>query len=210
MNAKIFSIVAFIFMMVWANLSLAQGPINDTISTTFPRDTTNDNAEFRSKKSTQATATDTSLKQRHSPRKATLLSMALPGAGQVYNKKYWKVPVVYAAAGGALYGVIFNTKYYNDFKDAYKERLATGSNTDPQYSRLQTETLQSARDYYRYYRDLSYIGLGAVYILQIIDASVDAHFFDFKITEDLSLHVTPTVVPLPQTASTQLLFTVKF
>ncbi len=209
MSARVFLLLSIILTLGCYQHLCAQGPINDSLSLSIPTNTSAEDKPERISKSKEA-STDTSQVQRHSPKRATLLSAVLPGAGQVYNKKYWKVPIIYAAAGGTLYGVLFNTKYYNAFRDAYKERLSTGTNVDPQYARLQDQTLQSARDYYRYYRDLSYIGLGAVYILQLVDASVDAHFFDFKITEDLSLNVSPIVQPLPQTASTQLLFTLKF
>ena len=120
------------------------------------------------------------------------------------------MPIVYAAGGTAVYGIVFYTKQYNNFKAAYVERLATGTNINGTYNQFQTPTLKEYRDYYRYYRDLSYIGLGAVYLLQIVDAAVDAHFFDFKITDDLSLNVQPTYQFVGTTPSSQLLFTFKF
>jgi heme oxygenase len=78
------------------------------------------------------------------------------------------------------------------------------------YNQFQTPTLQNFRDSYRYNRDLSYIGIGAVYILQLVDAAVDAHFFDFKITDDLSLNIQPTYQFVGSIPSSQLLFTFKF
>lgn len=186
----------------------AQGPINDSLSTT-PASIGNDTT-YRSVKSNNTSKKDTSTFVKHSPKKATWLSVCLPGAGQAYNKKYWKMPIVYAAGGTAVYGIVFYTKQYNNFKSAYVERLATGTNADGTYNQFQTPTLKEYRDYYRYYRDLSYIGLGAVYILQIVDAAVDAHFFDFKITDDLSLNVQPTYQFVGTKPSSQLLFTFKF
>lgn len=209
MNSKYISGIITALLLQVCVVVHAQGPINDSLSTT-PAGFSNDTATFKSVKSNTTPQKDTSTFVKHSPKKATLLSTFLPGAGQAYNKKYWKMPIIYAAGGTAVYGIIFYTKQYNDFKSAYNERITTGDNVDEFYSRFQTPTLKSYRDYYRYYRDLSYIGLGAVYILQIVDAAVDAHFFDFKITDDLSLNVQPTYQFVGTTPSSQLLFTFKF
>jgi hypothetical protein len=208
MNSKYILGVMTILLFFVSKIALAQGPINDSLTST-PADFSNDTS-YRSIKSNTAAKNDTSIFVKHSPKKATLLSVFLPGAGQAYNKKYWKMPIVYAAGGTAVYGIIFYSKQYNNFKSAYSERLTRGNNADSYYNQFQTPTLKSYRDYYRYYRDLSFIGLGAIYILQIIDATVDAHFFDFKITDDLSLNVQPTYQFVGSTSSSQLLFTFKF
>lgn len=208
----------FVFMLVFALKTNAQiGPINDSTVVGSPYTNAKDSTNVSPKKdpgiitiTDKPAKKDTSSFVKHSPRKATLLSTFLPGAGQFYNKKYWKIPVIYAAGGAAVYGVIFYSKEYNSFRQAYKIRLATGTDEDSYYNRFQTATLQSNRDYYRYYRDLSYILFGAVYVLQIVDAVVDAHFYDFKITEELSMHVEPVLNFTGPQASTQLLFTFKF
>ena len=192
------------------------GPMNDSAVVGSPYTNAKDTANASPKKEPGITITDKTLKKdtstfvKHSPRRATLLSTFVPGAGQFYNKKYWKIPVIYAAGAATLYGIVFYSKEYNNFREAYKIRLATGANEDPYYNRFQTATLKSNRDYYRYYRDLSYIALGAVYVLQIVDAVVDAHFYDFKITDDLSMHVEPILNFTGPMANTQLLFTFKF
>lgn len=208
MNNKYISGINLVLLLFVCLTVQAQGPINDSLTTT-PAGFSNDTS-YRSIKTNTAPKKDTSTFVKHSPKKATLLSTFLPGAGQAYNKKYWKMPIIYAAGGTAVYGIIFYSKQYNDFKSAYNERITTGSNVDDVYNRFQTPTLKNFRDSYRYYRDLSYIGLGAVYILQIVDAAVDAHFFDFKITDDLSLNVQPTYQFVGTTPSSQLLFTLKF
>ncbi|MCU0421615.1 MAG: DUF5683 domain-containing protein [Bacteroidia bacterium] len=168
------------------------GPINDSalIQSGSPANVANE-PTFVTKKKSTSTTNDTI--QKHSPAKATWLSVMIPGGGQFYNRKYWKVPVIYTAAGAAFYSLLFYQKQYDGFRAAYIERNATNTNNDPFYRQFQTVTLRSNRDYYRYYRDLSYIGLGAVYILQIVDAAVDAHFQDFKITEDLTMQIRPQV-----------------
>lgn len=194
------------------------GPINDSTIVGSPYTNSKDTVKPAPQRSatdslisnSKPAKKDTAAFVKHSPRKATLLSTFVPGAGQFYNKKYWKIPVIYAAGGAAVYGVVFYTREYNNFRQAYKARLANGSNEDPYYNQFQTATLQSYRDYYRYYRDLSYIALGAVYVLQIVDAVVDAHFYDFKITDDLSMHVEPVLNFTGPVANTQLLFTFKF
>lgn len=186
----------------------AQGPINDSLNISRPS-FTNDEPATTTPAVKRSTTKDTSF-TKHSPARATLLSAVLPGAGQLYNRKYWKIPLIYAAGGAAVYGIVFYTREYNNFRNAYKERLANGFNVDPYYNQFQEPTLQSNRDYYRYYRDLSYIALGAVYILQVVDATVDAHFFDFQITEDLSLHVQPVIPITAPTSGSQVLFTLKF
>lgn len=198
-----------LIILAFAN-AWAQGPINDSLmlGTPAPSNVTLPQAAQPIK--TKIYDRDTSLMQKHSPKKATLLAVFLPGAGQVYNKKYWKVPLVYVAAGAALYAGIWNNGYYKDFKKEYAFRLANGYNEDSYYNQFQTPTLQTYRDYYRQNRDLSFILLGATYVLQIVDAAVDAHFYDFKITEDLSLNIQPNLYFVGQQAQPQLLFTFKF
>lgn len=129
-----------------------------------------------------------------SPKTASILSAVLPGAGQVYNQKYWKVPVVYAALGTAVYYIDFNTKKYRTFRGEYVARLDTDANTipNPEYADLQDAQIEKAKVYYKRMLDISYASLGILYILNIVDASVDAHLFTFDVSEDLSLNWQPT------------------
>jgi len=124
---------------------------------------------------------------KHSPKKASIYSLILPGAGQVYNKKYWKVPIIYIGFGALIYSATWNNGEYNRFKDAY----LTYPN-DEFEGRLGQEQLLNYINGYRRSRDLSFIGMFALWGLNIIDASVDAHFFDYDISEDLSLNFKPT------------------
>lgn len=146
----------------------------------------------------KVTPSDTVGPRKHSPRTATLLSLALPGAGQVYNKKnwWWKVPIIYGGGGALLYGVIFYQKQYGDFRDAYSYRITNNveQNGNLRYDKFQTRTLLSIRNSYRDARDQCIIGMVLLYTLQVIDASVEAHFFDFNVSEDLSLNVQPQFV----------------
>lgn len=133
-----------------------------------------------------------SSKQGHSVRKATLLSAVLPGAGQVYNRKVWKVPVLYAGFAGLGYLIYFNQKKYTEFEDALLIRYDGNPDTEDAYADVYTDdNLRTLSDFYRRNRDLSVMGLTLLYVLNIIDAHVDAHLFNFNMDDDLSLHWQP-------------------
>lgn len=151
--------------------------------------------------------------KQHSPHKASFYSAILPGLGQAYNKKYLKIPIIYAGAAALSYAIDFNTRYYNKYKAAYRDWIINDPNNKsylqfihPNYSEEQIRTiynapfeegLKSKKERYRRYRDLSYIGITTLYILQIIDASVDAHLYNFDISDDLLLNILPTVLDCP-------------
>ena len=105
------------------------------------------------------------------------------------NKKYWKIPVIYAAAGGLTYSFQFNQSHYIKYRDAYKSSL-NNTYVGP-YDQGQ---LLSLYTYYHRYRDLTVIGFAAVYLLNIIDASVDAHLFYFDVSDDLSFNIQPALI----------------
>lgn len=127
--------------------------------------------------------------QTHNPQKAALLAI-IPGAGQIYNRKYWKVPIVYAALAGCAYSIDFNHVYYRDHLDAFYSQTDDDPDNDQltQYSPAQLIELQ---DYYHRQRDLSIIITVAVYGLQMLDAYVDAHLFYYDISDDLTLQWEP-------------------
>jgi Family of unknown function (DUF5683) len=128
--------------------------------------------------------------------KAALMSALLPGLGQAYNKSYWKIPVLYAGLGTLVYFVRTNDEEYQNFYDAYKIRLDGDSTTnDMQYPNLSDEDILVRKDYYRRNRDLSYILIGVVYVLNIVDAYVDAQLKDFDISDNLSLKTSPWLAP---------------
>ena len=144
------------------------------------------------------TAKADSVKSRvHSPRKATYYSMILPGLGQAYNRKYWKIPVVYAGFGTIGYFIASNTKNYKDFRDAYAFKLSGSSEPPPNdlVNRYSSDQLLVGREYYRRNLEVSYISAGLWYILTMVDAAVDAHFFNYDISEDLSMQVKPWSEP---------------
>lgn len=134
-------------------------------------------------------------KEAHSPKKATYYSMALPGLGQAYNKKYWKIPVIYAGFGTLVYFINSNNNEYNKFLDAYayvlEEQEGPPPNAMVERYDGNLDKLRTIKDYYRRNLELSYILSGALYILQVLDATVDAHFVDFDVTDDISLQIRP-------------------
>ena len=134
----------------------------------------------------------------HNPKTATWLAL-IPGAGQAYNRKYWKMPIVYAGFFATGYLGITNGNDYRLYRDAYD--FKTGVNPDvsekaKEISEKYTgENLVTLRDYYRRNMELSWIIMAAWYAVQIIDASVDAHFMYYEIDDDLTLQVDPKWEP---------------
>lgn len=134
----------------------------------------------------------------HSPVKATWMSAALPGLGQYYNGKYWKIPIIYAGFSTLAYFVIQNRYEYNRFKEAYaiSVELPEGQeSTNPLVQNYSSSQLLSQREYYQSSLEMSYIMTGIFYILQIVDATVDAHLYDYDIDDDLSIHLAPQMMP---------------
>ncbi|MBK8883493.1 MAG: hypothetical protein IPN67_14215 [Bacteroidales bacterium] len=154
------------------------------------------------------------------PLKATMLAVALPGAGQIYNRKFWKIPVVYAGFGALFYTAGFNGKNYTTYMKAYQDFTDAIPQTDsylklipdnpedydpvlhpdtydPSSASYYQDGLLRMVDYYKRYRDLSYIGIAAWYLISILDANVDASLFDFDVTDNLDLSLAPVLMPLP-------------
>jgi hypothetical protein len=133
------------------------------------------------------------------PRKAALFAAVLPGSGQIYNRKWWKVPIVYAALGGMTWWTADNVRQYRVLRDEYKARVDENPATapDPIYARLDNQTIRDYRDLFRKYSEQSYIGLSFVYLLSITDAFVDAHMYRFDVSEDLSLQLQPKANATP-------------
>lgn len=119
------------------------------------------------------------------PAKAAFYSAILPGLGQAYNKKYWKIPLVYGAIGTSLYFYIDSNTKYHQYRDAYKRRLE--GFTDDQFSYLDETRLISAQKFYQRNRDLSALFVVGFYVLNIIDANVDAALIQFNVNENLSV-----------------------
>ncbi|UQD56251.1 DUF5683 domain-containing protein [Flavobacterium sp. K5-23] len=134
------------------------------------------------------------------PAKAAFYSAILPGLGQAYNKKYWKIPIVYAAMGTSLYFYIDNNKKYNQYRDAYKRRLE--GFTDDDFAYLDNSRLIAGQKFYQRNRDLSALITLGFYALNIIDANVDAALIQFNVNEKLS--VNPFIYPNDVTLKTNV------
>ena len=134
------------------------------------------------------------------PAKAAFYSAVLPGLGQAYNKKYWKIPLVYGAIGTSLYFYLDSNKKYNAFRDAYKQRLE--GYTDDKFSYLSDTSLITVQRYYQRNKSFSAMFMVAFYVLNIIDANVDAALLQFNVDENLSLK--PQLYQNEQTAKTNL------
>lgn len=128
----------------------------------------------------------------HSPKKATIYSAILPGLGQAYNKKYWKIPIVYAAIGGCVAAAVINHGEFKSMRDELSHRQAnSGSFKNSEFNRFNDSQLLEFSDYHRKWRDNMFIFSALAYTLNIIDANVDAHLFNFNVDKNLSMTVQP-------------------
>ena len=140
-----------------------------------------------------STVRDTTSHIKKNPKTAILYSAILPGLGQVYNGKYWKVPLVYGAGGAMVYIFYYNQSKYTKFREAYAEGDQTKIYIIDGYKRTYDQ-LPRGRDWYRRYRDISVFGIAAVYFLNIVDAMVDAYFTEFDVSDNLTFRIQPSVV----------------
>lgn len=144
---------------------------------------------------------------RPDPKRALWLAIVLPGAGQIYNRKYWKLPIIYGGFVGSIYAMRWNNQMYRDYSQAYldimdndpttqsyNQFLHLGMTIDKSNEDRFKTLFKKRKDYYRRYRDLSFFVLVGVYALSIIDAYVDASLSEFDISDDLSLRITPAVI----------------
>ena len=156
---------------------------------------------------------DSTTTKTHSPKKATIMSAILPGAGQFYNKKYWKIPVIYTGFGGLAYSIIKNQDLYKDYRTALRYRTDDDPNTIDNFQQYSVDGLLQAKNYYRRNMELSYIFTTILYVINIVDAAVDAHLYEFDISDDLSLYLQPSMLDIPSAQNycvTGLSLTLKF
>lgn len=145
------------------------------------------------------------------PIKSVWFSALMPGAGQIYNRKYWKLPIIVGGFMGLAYGISFNSRYFTDYSNAYRDAYSNDPNANsyinflPYSYRNNKEwieknkewirsSLKSKKDYYRRNRDLCIVGMLAVYGLAMIDAYVDAQLYTFDISPDVSMKLSPAVL----------------
>ena len=144
-----------------------------------------------------------------------MLAVVFPGFGQIYNRSYWKIPLVYAGFGAVIYTAGFNGKNYNTYMQAYQDFTdanpatvryiklikADPASYDPvahpeTYSYYKDQMIRMV-DYYKRYRDLSYIGISVWYLVSVIDANVDASLFNYDIGDNLDVAILPVQMSLP-------------
>lgn len=164
------------------------------------------------------------------PYRAVWMAAILPGAGQIYNRSYWKLPIVYGGLMGCAYAIVLNQTSFDTYKTAYRDILTDEVlSTDPKRSynailpkgydvermggrERYTQTLENQQSTFRRYRDISIVATLLVYGLSIIDAYVDAQLFDFEMTPDLSMNIEPDLYydALRQTRTPEVHVAIKF
>lgn len=126
----------------------------------------------------------------HSVKKAVRYSMVLPGLGQAYNRKYWKIPIIYGLGGFTAFTAVRNGREYIRYRDAYRIRVDGDPATIDEFQgQINNAVLRQNRDAFRQRRDLYWILTAGVYALNLVDAAVDAHLFDFNVSDNLSMHL---------------------
>lgn len=142
----------------------------------------------------------------HSVKKALILSAVVPGAGQIYNhlampkgkkKAFWKVPLIYAGLGASTFMLVKNQQFQRSLKTEYTNRQ-NGNATNPEWEQYDDEGVLTLYNQYLDRRDLSILAVGAVYLFQLADAGIEAHFVRFDISKDLSLQIEPTILGISQ------------
>ncbi len=137
---------------------------------------------------------DNKKAKKHSPGKAALMSALLPGLGQAYNKKYWKIPIVYAGFGGLGYAVYYTANNFTLARNAYRKQVDEDENTIGVFEgTTDPATLREYRDFHKRNMTITALCTGVWYFLNIIDATVDAHLFNFNVTDKLSINWEPAI-----------------
>ena len=147
-----------------------------------------------SKAQEQPIKADSTKTNRHSPLRATIFSAVVPGLGQAYNNRYWKIPIIYSAAGSLIYFTEYHRKKLDVYSYAYNYVDLPGP-VKLYYGDKTSEQLKLYKDFYKRNYDLMRIIIAGVYLLNILDATVDAHMYDFDISDDLSLKIVPSAEP---------------
>ena len=137
------------------------------------------------------------------PERAVWFALVCPGLGQIYNRSYWKVPILYGGIATFSYLIMWNARMYNDYRNAYHDFVDNDPFTNS-YEAIfynlpnadlgwKKNTLKRKRDYYRRNRDMSIFGMAALYLVSVVDAFVDAQLYNFSVSEDLSFQVEPVI-----------------
>ncbi len=155
-------------------------------------------------------ALDTAVKKKYNPKVATFRSAVLPGWGQAYNKKYWKIPIIYGALGVTTGVFLYNIKTYNILRKAVIYRAAKDSaSVDPEYQRYSTEALRGYRNVLRQNIDYSVLVFLAFWGLNVVDATVDAHLKAFDVSPDITMKIRPAFNYTTSSPGISIVFSLK-
>ena len=183
------------------------------LSTAYSQVPAENPATIKDSTVTKKSKTDTTKQKVYNPKIAARRSALIPGWGQAYNKKYWKIPIVYGGLGVTGYIFVNNIKIYKEYKFAYSARVKAQPPTldstdyhqlDDIYKILSPNSIRSARDEFRRYVDYSALIFIVLWGLNVVDAAVDAHLKNFDISPDLSLQLRPGYSELAQTNGVSL------
>lgn len=193
--------VGWVMLILLSGKLVAQNPVKGDTTTVLLDSALTQGAE--------ETVEFQSMTGQNDPRKALLYSAIFPGSGQIYNKKYWKVPIVWGGLGVLVYAVDFYNQGYNQFRSELFGVLESGDTFSPSgYNESQLRTLTDA---YRRQRDFFVVLTGMFYLLQMVDAHVDAHLKEFEINPRLKISLRPQIENSPLTGATSgLALTLRF
>jgi len=191
LKINILSLFIFLFLVGGVQKSYAQ--IVDKKDSIV---STDNNLILKTEADTKTIVSDQKPMKHNSPFVASLMSFAVPGLGQIYNKRIWKIPIIYGAFAGLYYLSVQNDKGYHRFLDDYIALTDNDPNTVDEFNgKVKESTIIFYKDSYRRDRDYNYILIGAIYLLNVIDASVDSHMSNFNVKEDLSVKFSPFLIP---------------
>lgn len=191
-------LVLIVGLLVMPFVSYAQADISVPASSASDSVLLQDEAVVTTHKGkvTRVHTTDSVLQKKHSPKIATSLSAVLPGAGQIYNKRWWKVPIIYAGLGASSYCIYHYATKMKTYRTEYRYRMqGETSMLNPDMSYYSDENVLSLKKKYQRSMELAIAATAIIYTLNIVDAAVDAHLFYFDISNDLSLQFAPYFEP---------------
>lgn len=201
-NKLLFLLSTFFLFIFLCNQSFAQQKTDSTLR----------NKKFDSTSKKNFLSLD-SVSKKHNPKIATFRSAVLPGWGQAYNKKYWKIPIIYGALGTTTVVFIYNLNTYKKLRQAVIYRLDTDTSNDklidPQFINLSTASISSYRNSFRQNVDYSVLAFLIIWALNVVDATVDAHLQTFDVSDDIGLRIKPGFNYISNTAGISLVFSFK-
>lgn len=159
------------------------------------KDPNNGNDKGNDKKNKEKSPADTARIKLHNPKTAAWMSAVLPGLGQIYNKKYWKLSIVYVGLGVCTYFAWTETVQYRKYRETYRFRMAVDPAATDWFPNETDNTVKEMKEYHHRNLEISYIAGSLIYLLNIVDATVDAHLYGFDVSDDLTMRIEPAIQP---------------